>query len=247
MTEKIMKRALAGDVDAMIILGDAYASSGDKVDYDSMTNALQWYERAADAGNSYGAMQAILTHNIFALLSEKLLDFKEEIMEYEKVIELTDRIFKIRNIDKDTKVSARKEYIKAHYKIAGCYYILHEYRMAMAYLDGIDAKGFKKKLLKGLCEYQLAENETGWRKAYRLLYSIEEQLLLFDGSENMDIMEQIILAQGYIILSHIYYFGIGGTSENVKRAYRIVMTAYQTITDEGLREDLIASELERYK
>lgn len=246
-TEEIIKKAMAGDINAMIIIGDAYSGSGDQIDYDSMMKALPWYERAAIAGNSYGTMQAVLIHNILAIVSEKIPDLKEAITEYEKVIELIGRVFKMQDIDKDTMLSARKEYLKAHYKIARCYYILQEYGMAMIYLNSIEGMEFEEKMLKGLCEYKLAENEEGWRKAYSLLHSIEKQLLSLNGREDMNFLEQMVLAQGYIVLSHIYYFGIGGVPKNIKKAYQIVRAAYQTIMDENIREDLIATELERYK
>lgn len=88
ITEEIIKKAMAGDINAMIIIGDAYSGSGDQIDYDSMMKALPWYERAAIAGNSYGAMQAVLIYNILAIVSEKIPDLKEAITEYGKVIEL---------------------------------------------------------------------------------------------------------------------------------------------------------------
>ncbi len=207
--EEIIKKAIAGDVNAMIIIGDSYASDGDITNYDSMINALPWYERAADAGSCYGAMQAALIYKIFAIASEKIPDLKGAIAEYEKVIEMTDRVFKMRDIDKDTMLSAKEDHIKAHYKVARCYYILQEYGMGMIYLNSIEDMGFEEKLLKGLCEYRIDENETGWRKTYRLLYSIEKQVLTYNGKGNMSFLEQMILAQGYIVLSHIYYFGLG--------------------------------------
>lgn len=245
--EEIIKKAIAGDVNAMIIIGDAYSGSRDQIDCDSVMKALPWYEKAAIVGNSYGAMQAIRIHNILAIISEKISDLKEAITEYEKVIELAGRVFKMQDIDKDTILSARGEYLKAHCKIARCYYILQEYGMTLIYLNSIESMGFEEKMLKGLCEYKLAENEEGWRKAYSVLHSIEKQLLSFNEREDINFLEQMILAQGYIVLSHIYYFGIGGAPQNIKKAYQIVKVAYQTIMDEDIREGLIATELERYK
>lgn len=241
--EEFFIRAKEGDVDAMIQFGDM--CTADDINYDTIIQALTWYERAADLGSAEGAMRAVNLREILAILCEELNDFKGALKEYNTALAFVLKVIEMQDISGDIILSAKKEYENNHYRIARCHYFLDEYNAVKIYLDGMESENFDAILLRGLCEYDLAEDETDWHRAYVLLNSIESQLLSYKFDRQPSLYEQVLLVKGYIYLSHMYYFGTGVAKDHA-RAQDLVITAYQTIIDEGIKEDVIAKELKRY-
>lgn len=235
---EVMERVQNGDVNAFIALGDMYTAG--ELSPDHLRNAIVWYERAVEAGSIYGAMRAVLVHNILAMTNEEISNFESAIDEYSKALETIRKAFAMQDGLEEGMSWAQKQYREIHYKIACCYYMLEKYGASIVFLNNIQYADFETILLMGLCEYELAQNESEWDRVSKLLRSVEDNLLLCDPESNMAFHQQVILTKGYIFLSHIYSFGIG-IPKDAAKASEIISLAYNIIPNEHLRE-LIAEE-----
>lgn len=242
--DEVLEKAKEGNADAMVLLGDA-CTANEIMDYNNIMNALSWYEYAAKAGSSEGAMRAVSLYKILAMINEENSEYRDAIDDYGKAIKLAEKVCQMQNVPEDVKFSAKGEYRDLHYRTACCYYILEEYGMALVFLNSIEFADFETILLRGLCEYELAQDENAWNGVSDLLTSVEANLLSHELENSTAFHQQVILTKGFICLSHIYYFGIG-TSKDLKRAYEIISLAYNMIPNENLKE-LIAGEWKRYR
>lgn len=242
--EEFFKRVKEGDVDAMISFGDMCIA--DEFDPDTIKEALIWYERAAELGSMQGAIRVVNLRKIRGILCEELNDFKGAVKEYNMAVFWAGKILKMQDVPANVMLSAKEEYGNNQYRVACSYYFAEEYLAARMYVESIENTNFNTVLLRGVCEYDLAKEEADWNRAYLYLNSIEEQLLSYKFSKQPGIREQILLVKGYIFLSQMYGFGTGGAVKDLVRAKNILIAANRTIMDDGLKEDIIAKELERY-
>lgn len=184
-------------------------------------------------------LAAIETGIIAARLKKELCDWEEAEQRYKNILDLaTQALNKIDELDEDEKKAAFNVVDEAIYNLAFVRYVDHDYAAVINMLTSSAQELQKSKILLGLCYckagFEMKDINLS-KKAAELLITLEKQEeQLFQ--EEIDSMDDNLLAEAYFQLSNFYNYGIG-VIKSTEKAYLTIERGLKRIKGD-LREML---------
>lgn len=185
------------------------------------------------------AIAAIESGKIAAQLKKELCQWEEAEQRYKNILDLaTQALNKIDELDEDEKKAAFNVVDEAIYNLAFVRYVDHDYAAVINMLTSSAQELKKSKILLGLCYckagFELKDINLS-KKAAELLITLEKQEeQLFQ--EEIDSMDDNLLAEAYFQLSNFYNYGIG-VIKSTEKAYLTIERGLKRIKGD-LREML---------
>lgn len=230
--------AEAGQVEAMVMLGDYYG--GRNTDEDN-TEATKWYEKAADRGVPYAARLAVLTSTTSAIIGAAPSLRKTNPLAYElnrdewkrvadlaqKEIQLLQRgDFKGRD---EQLEAAREDLERAKYEQAVCSYEMKEYHEAMDLLQGVLFRD--SELLSALAHFW--SEKGGTDEAFiNTLREVVSAFLRLKTGEELKPEEEEIRATAASMIAEGYHTGIPGVlPQDMRQAEETLRKTIASLTD----------------
>lgn len=184
-------------------------------------------------------LAAIETGIIAARLKKELCDWEEAEQRYKNILDLaTQALNKIDELNEDEKKAAFNVVDEAIYNLAFVRYVDHDYAAVINMLTSSAQELQKSKILLGLCYckagFEMKDINLS-KKAAELLITLEKQEeQLFQ--EEIDSMDDNLLAEAYFQLSNFYNYGIG-VIKSTEKAYLTIERGLKRIKGD-LREML---------
>jgi Sel1 repeat. len=238
--EEAVQAAEAGDITAMNALGDI-ASQGML-----LQEAFEWYERSATLGDPYGTLMALISRNLYALVSEGIGDYEGALESWHASLNWIKVIIDDNGNSQEHREIAISKYSHTLSGIGSCLYVLGRNAEATSPLElAIEEGEISAKVVLGLNYYKMM-NEQNFemliRQAIPLLENVFDPGIALSNSSNLD---QRILYMSHRLLEEAYRKGLGGVKPDPTKAYECLLHL-ETQGLEDYREE-VQSALSKYK
>lgn len=247
--EEAIHQAEAGDVKSMIQLGDFYM---DQNTGEGISNAVDWYERAAERNIYYAFRMSAIGRKILGLsgiaVADQLGAWDHALEDWEKArtwslkaLECIDRGDQsAKPGDRDAICSDLND---ENYYMGICKYMMREDSDAIALLQGMDET--RAKVLLGVCTFRMGKQMEDYAKAYDGLSCIEHDRAYCSAKKSS--AEEDIYAVAALQLSGIYRLGVPGVVKiDLNQAVQVLEDAYTSIKSDEFKQ-MVLSERNHYQ
>lgn len=248
--QQALTEARRGNVQAMLQVADFYSRKMNQEDghyADNLSLALEWYEKAAQTGDVYALEMTSSGYTIFAEISIQIGAYEDSLREWTQVYKYTLPLVKYPGYSREKRQQMHEQVMKSMYKIAYCNYLLHRFDAAIDILEKMSPEPYTKEmLLKGISQFEVAEQIIDFEIAYEALGELEVQEM-YDCIHNaVDDLEEMVFAKGYMFLSIYYRTGLAGVPRDINMAHSILSMVSDEVTGE-MAWNVIQGELEHYR
>lgn len=190
---------------------------------------------------------AIETTRIVAKLKKELGNWEEAEQRYKEMLNLANQALNnMEELSDEERQIAFAAADEAVYNIAFARYVEKDYATATSLLTSSELDLLKSEILLGLCfcqkSFQTREIKFSIEAAPHLLVLENCQGQL--AKEEIDSMDDHLLAEGYFQLSLLYRFGFG-VDKSLQKAYQTLESGLKNI--EGERRATLEQEMSHYK
>lgn len=248
--QQALAEARRGNVQAMLQVADFYFRKMNQEDdhyTDYLKLGLEWYEKAAQTGDAYALEMTSLGYAVFAEISIQIGAYEDSLREWTQAYRYALPLVSYPGYPQARRRQMHDQVTKSLYKAAYCNYLLHRYNKAANILEKMSLQPCSKEmLLKGICLFEVAEQEIDFEMAYKALGDFASPET-FDCIRNaVDDLEEMVLAKGYMFLSMYYRTGLVGVTRDMNKAYSILSMVSDEVTGD-MAWNVIQVELSHYK
>lgn len=242
--EEAIEKANKGDAEYMILVGDFFYKNESMDMAERLEQALPWYEKAAEAGNTNGAYRSMIFHEIYGLTNKQIGAWSEAADEYLKAFGYATKVLNSPELTEQTKPSVEQKQQEDCYQLAYCHYRMGNKKLAYSLSTASPevANHVKAKMLGAICAFDIAETEVDFSIAESLLSIFDTYNLEPIFSTIKDEAEEVSLATGYVYLSILF----NKFKNDTTKAFNVLTSGKKAIHTNGSRQ-LLEGELIHYK